>query len=84
MQISNLQKKFGPFSALFGKSDKNSAAKFSGRKHIYSAPSELCGRNFGPLVTLVFCSNFIFLDLHGCELFLKVPPGHDYTITIMI
>jgi hypothetical protein len=46
-------KKFGPFSALFWLSVKNSAPKFSGRRQFYSTPFEFCGRNFGPLATLV-------------------------------
>jgi hypothetical protein len=45
-------KKFGPFSALFDKSAKNSAPDFPGPTQFLSAPFVFSGRNFGPLATL--------------------------------
>jgi hypothetical protein len=43
---------FGPFFGIFR---ENSAANFSGRTYFCRAPFEFCGRNFGPLATLIFC-----------------------------
>jgi hypothetical protein len=48
MQVSNLQKSSAPFRPFFGKSDKNSTTKLSGRRKFYSAPFVFCG----PLATL--------------------------------
>jgi hypothetical protein len=44
--------KFGPFSALFDKSGKNSAAELSGRSTFYSFIFDLCGLTIGPMATL--------------------------------
>jgi hypothetical protein len=51
-----LQKSSAPFRPFFGKTEENSAANFSGRTDFYMAPFELCGRNFGPLATLLTVS----------------------------
>jgi hypothetical protein len=41
---------FGPF---FGKFGKNSAASFAGPSGFLAATFGVCGRNFGPLATLL-------------------------------
>jgi hypothetical protein len=50
---NKFSKKFGPFSALFDKSGKNSAPDFPGPIKFFSALFELFGRNFCPLATLM-------------------------------
>jgi hypothetical protein len=50
---NRLQKSSAPFRPFFGIFKENSAANFSGRTNFCRAPFEFCGRNFGPLATLI-------------------------------
>jgi hypothetical protein len=50
---NQLQKSAAPFRPFFGIFKENSAANFSGRTNFCRAPFEFCGRNFGPLATLL-------------------------------
>jgi hypothetical protein len=61
----NLQKSSAPFRPLFSKTKENSAANFSCRTDFYRAPFELCGRNFGPLATLVIPQTSVLLMCTG-------------------
>jgi hypothetical protein len=50
---TKLQKSSAPFRPFFEKFTKSSAADFPGPTQLFSAPFVVCGRNFGPVATMV-------------------------------